>query len=301
MAAAVAQILQDGERLHLQHGPIDLIIGIDGSDHVVRLAMDAARRRFETILQELVDELSMLRKPVLVSNAEMSFSGSTAKRMKNAVAPHADEQFVTPMAAVAGAVADEILAQIVNAVVADGREADLHRAYVNNGGDIAFHLDKSSSYSILLAGLDGNSLGKSVISGSDPVRGVATSGREGRSLSRGIADSVTVLAKTAAAADAAATLIANNVMINGHPEIEMAPANDLDPDSDLGTLLVVTQCGDLSNEDTSTALQHGEQAARAMQSKGLIEAAALFLNGQSRLVSGQNENLKAIGDVKIYA
>ena len=41
-----------------------------------------------------------------------------------------------------------------------------------------------------------------------PVRGVATSGWRGRSHSLGIADSVTVLAATAAMADAAATVIA---------------------------------------------------------------------------------------------
>jgi uncharacterized protein len=67
-----------------------------------------------------------------------------------------------------------------------------------------------------------------------PVRGIATSGRHGRSLSLGIADSVTVLAATAAAADAAATLIANAVDLPGHAAVRRAPACSLDPDSDLG-------------------------------------------------------------------
>ena len=53
--------------------------------------------------------------------------------MHAAVAPFAEESFITPMAAVAGAVADEILQAM-------RRAAPLARAYVNNGGDIALHL-----------------------------------------------------------------------------------------------------------------------------------------------------------------
>ena len=49
------------------------------------------------------------------------------------------------------------------------------------------------------------------------MRGIATSGWRGRSFSLGIADAVTVLAATAAEADAAATMIANAVDLPGHP------------------------------------------------------------------------------------
>ena len=44
------------------------------------------------------------------------------------------EVFVTPMAAVAGAVADELLAEMTAA-------AELERAFVNDGGDIAVLVD----------------------------------------------------------------------------------------------------------------------------------------------------------------
>jgi ApbE superfamily uncharacterized protein (UPF0280 family) len=69
------------------------------------------------------------------------------------------------------------------------------------------------------------------------VRGIATSGWRGRSQSLGIADAVTVLARTAAAADAAATLVANAVDIE-HPSIRRLPARDVKHDSDLGERLV---------------------------------------------------------------
>ena len=55
------------------------------------------------------------------------------------------------------------------------------------------------------------------------IGGVATSGRHGRSFSLGIADAVTVLARDAATADAAATLIANAVDCDS-PAVRRAPA-----------------------------------------------------------------------------
>jgi ApbE superfamily uncharacterized protein (UPF0280 family) len=70
---------------------------------------------------------------------------------------------------------------------------------------------------------------------------VATSGwrckgKGGRSFSFGIADAVTVLAGSAAAADAAATVIANAVDLPGHGAITRRPASAIDPDSDLATV-----------------------------------------------------------------
>ena len=127
---AVARLLPDGERLHLQHGPIDLIIGADGARD---MAFAAARVRFETILGELVAELPLLRRAVGDVPA-----GVVARRMVAAVRPHA-AVFVTPMAAVAGAVAEEVLAAMVAA-------APLTRAYVNNGGDIAFYLSAGARF-----------------------------------------------------------------------------------------------------------------------------------------------------------
>ena len=87
--------------------------------------------------------------------------------------------------------------------------------------------------------------GRVAIEAADQVRGIATSGRHGRSLSFGIANSVTVLAKSAAMADTAATLIANAVDLPGHPAVERRPASSLRDDSDLGERLVVTGVGDL--------------------------------------------------------
>ena len=256
-----------GERLHLHHGPIDLIVSASGARD---RAFDAAAARFETILTELVQELPRLRSPL----SGPPFEGPTARRMADAVRPHS--VFVTPMAAVAGAVADEVLAAMTGA-------ARLTRAAVNNGGDIALHLAQGQTFTLAMASAAARDLGRIRIRAEDGVRGIATSGRHGRSHSLGIADSVTVLACSAAAADAAATLIANAVDLPGHPSVRRAPANTLSPDSDLGERLVTIGCGPLATPDIDGALDVGAATARAMIDHGLIRAAALFLGDQNRM------------------
>jgi len=115
------------------------------------------------------------------------------------------------------------------------------------------------------------------------VRGIATSGRRGRSFSLGIADAVTVLAVSAAQADAAATMIANAVDLPGHRAIRRAPASDLDPQSDLGERLVTRHVGPLSPGEIDAALARGWREAERMRRAGYIGAAALHLQGETRI------------------
>jgi ApbE superfamily uncharacterized protein (UPF0280 family) len=165
--------------------------------------------------------------------------------------------------------------------------AELDRAYVNNGGDIALHLNRGERFTVGLADRpDQDSLMRtSVIESGDPSRGIATSGRHGRSFSLGIADAVTVLARTAAQADAAATIIANAVDLPGHPAVLRCPAHDLQPDSDLGARLVTRDVGDLSSAEIEHALERGARCARTLLTRGLIESAALRLHGEIRVVA----------------
>lgn len=279
MSAPAAALLSDGKRLHLQHGPIDLIIGAEGAREC---AFDAARKRFATILDELVKELPLLREKMKKDRAKPR--GETALRMDNATRTFASDSYITPMAAVAGAVADTVLASMV-------RTADLSKAYVNNGGDIAIHLTAGQKFTMAMAGHDCSDLGRIEIGSSDGIGGVATSGRHGRSLSLGIADSVTVVAKTAAAADSAATLIANAVDLPGHPAVQRAPACEIDENSDLGTVPVVRACGPLADRDVEAALSRGEACAADYVSRGLIAGASLHLQGQTRVTSGRQLTL----------
>jgi ApbE superfamily uncharacterized protein (UPF0280 family) len=271
-------MLADGRRLHLQDGPIDLIVEARGNEANVRAAYDAAARRFTGLLDTLCEELTELRKPA--EPARCRLQGRVARRMHAAVAPYAADHFITPMAAVAGAVAEEILGAMVDA-------AHLDRAYVNNGGDIALHLGEGERFTVgLVDRPDQPGLMKTTIIGvDDPTRGIATSGRHGRSFSLGIADAVTVLARTAAQADAAATIIANAVDLPGHPSVRRCPAHDLQPDSDLGARLVTREVGDLSHYEIEEALEAGADKARALLGQRLIESAALRLHGETRIVA----------------
>jgi ApbE superfamily uncharacterized protein (UPF0280 family) len=269
-------LLSDGRRLHLQDGPIDLIVEARGREHEVRATYEAAARRFTGLLDELCAELPELR---AAAGQRTSLKGVVARRMHAAVAPYAADCFITPMAAVAGSVAEEILGAMLAA-------ASLDRVYVNNGGDIALHLGQGEHFSVgLLDRPDRDGVMRAMrVDADDPVRGVATSGRHGRSFSLGIADAVTVLAATASQADAAATVIANAVDLPGHPAIIRQPANELQPDSDLGARLVTRAVGELSQSEIASALEFGAECARQLFDRGLIEGAVLRLCGDMLVI-----------------
>jgi uncharacterized protein len=280
------RFLADGKRLHLQDGPIDLIVEARGSATNARAAYDAAARRFTGLLDELCDELKMLREAA--DPVRCLLQGAVARRMHAAVAPFAADHFITPMAAVAGSVAEEILAAMV-------KEARLERAYVNNGGDIALHLVQGERFTVGLINRPDRQgvMRTTMIDAEDPSRGIATSGRHGRSFSLGIADAVTVLARTASQADAAATIIANAVDLPGHPAIVRTPAQDLQPDSDLGARLVTRGVGELSDAEIADALEAGAGCARALLAAGLIDSATLQLCGETMLVASRPIKLRA--------
>ncbi len=268
--------LTDG-RLLCQHGPIELFIEAWGDTAEVERAYAQAAQRFASILDELVAELPALRAPM--RDDTPAFAGVVARRMHAAVSPHA-RTFVTPMAAVAGAVADEVLAALVR-----GRR--LKKAIINNGGDIAFHLAAGETLSTgVVANLAAPALDAlAAIDAARAVRGIATSGWRGRSQSLGIADAVTVIARTAAQADAAATLIANAVNVE-HAAIRRAPAQSLREDSDLGDRLVTVEVRPLPPALIDAALAAGATCAEGMRAAGLIDAALLLLQGRACSLHG---------------
>ena len=288
---AQIRILADGRRLHMHDGPIDLVLEAFGAAGEIEAAYRAAAARFLTVLDELCNELAFLRRPTHTEGP--SPAGPIARRMVAAVRPHASGTFITPMAAVAGAVAEEILAAMTTA-------ADLSRAYVNDGGDIALHLSPGEKFVVgMVERPDRLSLfGTTTIDASQPVRGIATSGWRGRSFSLGIADAVTVLADTAAMADAAATIIANALDLPEHPSIRRVPACELAPDSDLGERLVTQSVGDLSLDEIQRALSAGVGVAQSLRVAKLICAAALNLGGETRVAGGE-QGSKSVAESSI--
>ncbi len=285
MSAAAQRAQLPGGRWHFQHGPIDIVIDAEGDASALRCAHAAAWARFETVLSELVAELPLLRRPL--HHEACPLAGEVARQMWAACAPLVAEAdgYITPMAAVAGAVAQ--------ALIGSYRRAGIARAWVNNGGDIALHLSAGTQARVGLyadlATFDAQAAERSLagdlrtdagflLRAEDPVRGVATSGWRGRSHSRGIADSVTVLAGSAAMADAAATVIANAVDADA-PGIVRRPADSLRDDSDLGAIAVTVAVPTLPEDVVQGALQRGLDCARQLQRRGLVHAALLVCQG----------------------
>jgi ApbE superfamily uncharacterized protein (UPF0280 family) len=269
-----AALLPDGRRLHLQHGPVDLIVEAFGAQDEVERAYAQAVDAFADVLPQLVRELPVLRAPL--AGSRPSVDGAVARRMVEACWAHRGD-FMTPMAAVAGAVADHMLARMLCGV-------SVRRAYVNDGGDIALYLAPGETLTCGMAhDLATPALGGTIALTADmPVRGIATSGRAckgrgGRSFSFGIADAVTVLAADAAAADAAATVIANAVDLPGHAAVTRVPACEIDPDSDLGARLVTFDLAELPYADVDRALRAGVARAERLRQTGHIYGAVLVL------------------------
>lgn len=274
-----------GQRWHFQHGPIDIVIGADGEASAVHAAHEAAWLRFTTVLDELVCELPELRQPV---GDRCGLAGPVARRMWQACQPYRTG-FVTPMAAVAGSVAQELIEHYARPGV--------QRAWVNNGGDVALHLSPGESIRVGLfadlARFDAAAAvlplqpdGHMTVHATLPVRGVATSGWRGRSFSLGIADSVTVLARTAAQADVAATLIANAVNVPD-ARIERRPANELRHDTDLGDRPVTFHVPPLDQATVLRAVRAGQRMARELLASDLIWSAIIVCQGWSATAGGE--------------
>jgi len=263
---------------------MDVVVGAEGDAPAVRQAHAEAWQRFRGLLHELVAELPALRAPI-ASNCPLR--GRVARRMGQAVWPFR-QVFITPMAAVAGAVAQEL--------VAFYQRPGVRRAWVNNGGDIALHLAAGERFRIgLFADLDQwpralAAQGLAVdgvfdVAHDSPVRGVATSGWKGRSFSLGIADSVTVLAATAAQADAAATIVGNAVDV-AHPGIVRRPANTLREDSDLGAIEVTVDVPALTPAQAQAALAAGRSKALDLQRTGHIVSCVITCQGWAASTDG---------------
>lgn len=191
------------------------------------------------------------------------------------------EPEATPMICVAGAIADAA----TDAAAAAGAAV----VTVNNGGDIALRLAPGRQIRVgLHSGLDAGAIaGTLTVTAADGIGGICTSGLGGRSLTRGIASAVTVLAPRAIAADAAASLVANQTYVP-YPGIEQAPARAVDPDSDLRDLAVTVRVPpDLPDSVREEALRRG--ALEAERLGRTIHGAVLFVGSRRRLAGNVRE------------
>ncbi len=183
---------------------------------------------------------------------------------------------LTPLAAVAGAVADEV----ADAAVRFGAD----RVVVNNGGDVALRLGPGQEVTVGLPLRPGGPLWHRLLIRHDQGGGgVATSGWQGRSFSPGVADQSSVWGETAALADAAATALAGLTTVDA-AGVRRLPASTLDPDTDLGSTQVTVDVSGLSRQDADAALSSGEAAAREMMSRLPIKGVLLRVGPAHRVI-----------------
>ena len=108
----------------------------------------------------------------------------------------------------------------------------------------------------------------------DGIGGVCTSGLGGRSLTRGIAGGVTVFSRRCALADACATHIANCSYIES-PRVHTCLAGEIEPESDIASLRIVTAVEPLLQEEKRRGLmQVYEETERQWKNGNLVRVYA---------------------------
>jgi hypothetical protein len=264
------QVLPDGTVL-VDYGPMRMFISaFENGKPLVQLAHEGARFAIK-VLEDLAKFLSVIKKKSDGLIIQEAFP-DVVRRMIEAT-KMMGESDLTPLAAVAGTSSD---------VVADfifSRGGT--KIIVDNGGDIAIRLREGE---VARVGV------KTEINAKQPtylisidstmgIGGVATSGFGGRSFTKGIASAATVLSKTAAISDAAATVIGNFTNVED-PNIMRSIAEKIYPDTDIAGEWVTIEVGKLSEKRIDEAMNRGLSKAYSICQKGLINGAMIALKGR---------------------
>jgi len=267
-------------------GPMRMFI--DGSVAGARqpeVCGEAARYAIR-VLEEIATHQSAMQVPAC--EVAQPPEGLFARTMWAAAVAIGDSD-LTPMAAVAGTIADATADFLA--------EKGLTRVIVNNGGDLALYAAEGERIAVgIRSDLDSPAVThRVVLSQGMGVRGVCTSGFGGRSFTRGIASAATVFAATAAIADAAATAIANATYV-ASPAILRRPADTLYPDTDLKGVEVTVSVGALTSADIARALAQGINRGEALENKDLIVGACVTVQRRTRCTARLAPLLKTLGN-----
>lgn len=265
------RLLPDG-RVLLDYGPMTLSVSVlENGAACPEAAIEGIQKglsAFEELLPVLPRAKSFIHR---LGDAELAAAPEVLQKMAGAVRLLQDPTF-TPMAAVAGSFSDVIREEIL-------RRGGARDVIVNNGGDISYSTaDPLRPFQVgIVSDIALRQITHRLcIPGGQGTHGVATSGFGGRSLSRGIASAVTVIAKTCALADAAATDIANHAFAED-PGIQTCLARELDYDSDIAGLTVVREVGSIRRSTARAALENAFYRAKRLREAGMIQGAVVFV------------------------
>ena len=273
--------LLQGGHVMAECGPMRLVItAFVGKVPQPEMGMKAAE---ESILY--LERIARLRHLLGrgVPNNPRDIDEPLAREMFRSVMSTGDKD-LTPMAAVAGVIGDAVADYLY--------ERGMTKVVVNNGGDVSVRLRGGEPVKVGIRPVAGEEAGSHVIQ-LDPDRpswGIASSGLGGRSLTRGIASAVTIIAEKASIADAAATAIANASFIQDEHVIQR-PAEEIDPDTDIPGIPVTVRVGPLSKEKKTRALSSAMEKTAELVQKQIIFGAFVAVDGEFSMTDFFRERL----------
>lgn len=276
------RIIQDGIVL-VDHGPITMTINAKGDNKPLTEAAVKAAKNVIQNFEELIPFLKVARSTMVeIKKLDSCDYPQILNRMIESVNQLNEDDF-TPMASVAGTLSDLAKEEALR------YKADF--AIVNNGGDISFQTSPINS-TIKVGVISDLSKGKVThslnINGKSGISGIATSGWGGRSLTKGVASAVTVLARNTSYADAAATAIANATNCDDIA-IERCLAEELDYDTDIKGSTVTRKIGKLSKDNIITAINLGKKRSKELYDKDMIMGAIIFVQGEMLVYPKENK------------
>lgn len=265
----------DNGQILLDYGPVTMTILVEQEEELSYQTLGYyIFNTVNDILNELTSEINYLRNEV---DTDCHLTGSVGTRMIEAVHQTGDT-LLTPMAAVAGSVADATADALLRL------NPNIKKISVNNGGDIAIRLKSGKKIRLLLPT---GTRAWIELSEEMGIGGVATSGLGGRSLTMGVAESVTVFASKACVADAYATHFANSTHITS-VNVKEVYAEELDINTDIPGLRVVTEVKNLLKEEIEQAEQQLRYEVYSAIEQEKVYAVVAVIGGQA-FFYGMNE------------
>ncbi|MBC7347429.1 MAG: UPF0280 family protein [Clostridia bacterium] len=267
-------LLEAPGRVRVEYGPVSMVIRAEaGGVPLTEAAIKGAEAAVAN-LDALARFQEVARRPI-TRVAESEAYPPVLRRMIDA-ARRTGAADVTPMVAVAGAMAE----LVGETVVAAGAKTVI----VDNGGDIALFLEPHRTIRVgVVADVSRKEVPLVIpVEGTAGIGGICTSGLGGRSFTKGVATAAVAIGSSAPVADACATLIANSTLVDD-PAVEQVRAELLDPDTDIAGHLVTVRVGSLPPEAVARALAQGLEQGRRFINRGLLQGVVLVVQGQVRM------------------
>jgi uncharacterized protein len=192
---------------------------------------------------------------------------------------------LTPMAAVAGTIADAVADFLF--------ERGMTRVLVDNGGDVAVRCCDGAPVTVgIRPQVESKSISHAIVLGPERTAwGIATSGLGGRSLTRGVLEAATVVAADASLADAAATAVANASYVEDSAVVQVA-AEAIDPRTDIAGLRVTAGVGPLPESIKNQAVHHAIRRAEKLIDDNIVLGAFVACQGRTAMTRFIAERLR---------